>query len=366
MTMSIMQTAAIRKFYPSSSMSSHGVLKPKEYYQMLNNKIVGHDYAKRKLAVQLAMQRTSRNIKYGDNQPNTCMLLLGASGVGKTYLMETAAQVGGLQLMSVNASQLTAEGYRGVNLSGIMGRLQKDCTAQNKAMNDGILFLDEWDKRIQSHNDESHYAVSLQNEMLHLMEGKPVEVDSENVMDSQPSFSVDTRGLMIVFAGTFLTPEHKSIIRKPIGFEGQAYSHDSAKDDELLRQRLFDGGMLPEFYNRLSTIISLHPPEKEDLLKILIKPGGPLAACNQRMKASGLQLFLTKEAAESLVDYAHRSHLYARGLKRILDAAMNDLVFSGTCGNVLLDTRDIELLIAGRAVMLNDTEIPTITTGKSA
>ena len=353
MTQPINSPATSKRFSRAAFTMPRALTSPSDYYRMLDSRIVGHDRAKRKIAVQLAMKKKQTGHKKTCGQPNTCMLLLGPSGVGKTYLMETAARVAGFQLMALNASQLTAEGYRGVNLSSVMGRLQYACLTQQTTLDRSILFLDEWDKRIMTGGNDSQYALSLQHEMLRIMEGKPLELDDPQGEQPVP-ISLDSSGLMLVFAGTFHSTPGTDSRRKPIGFESVRCRTSPDGENDEIKRRLFDSGMLPEFYNRLTTIITLDAPQKENLRKMLLMAGGELARCNERINPSGLQIALSPDASEAAIEYAMTSRLYARGLKRLLDAAANDLLFEGIHGHILLDPNDIQNVIAGKSISVEE------------
>lgn len=142
--------------------------------------------------------------------------------------------------------------------------------------------------------------------------------------------------------------------RKPIGFESVRCRTSPDGENDEIKRRLFDSGMLPEFYNRLTTIITLDVPQKEDLRKMLLMADGELARCNERINPSGLQIALSSEASEAAIEYAMTSRLYARGLKRLLDAAANDLLFEGIHGHILLDQNDIQNVIAGKSISVEE------------
>lgn len=166
-------------------------------------------------------------------------ILAGASGSGKTLLIQSLAEAFEFGFLEVNAAQLTKEGTSGNSLSKALAPL-KDYG--NKPT---IVFVDEWDKLFISGNSNSNKATEstteVQNEFLKILEG-----DNATVFGSYGSYdNVSVRNILFVFAGAFNNEKNISI------------------------DRLREMGVKTEFLGRVSLVFNTAPLSIENLYTIL-------------------------------------------------------------------------------------------------
>jgi ATP-dependent protease Clp ATPase subunit len=339
-------------------------VRPLAIHKQLDKRMSGLSEAKRfistrmalhlKRAMDIAAKRTVLD------KPQT-ILLLGASGSGKTFLMENAAAISKLPFVSVSAAGLTEEGYMGTGLSGVLHGLMKKYPNKNFAQY-GICFLDEWDKRVQHRNDRAGgFSQGVQNEALRMMEGTEVEIEIRYATTPNPRF--DTKGLMFVFAGAFegLDKFHKQKSSRTVaGFSPHDNAAFSPANDTALRDALVEYGMIPEFINRLSGILTLPTPTPDDMVELIRFKNGPLELCNSRLMGLGAELVADTRTTYALAKYACDSKTYARGIQLILQGISDQLVYEGVQGSIAIEPDDIKRAGMGKHLRLSTTAAPDV------
>jgi len=338
-------------------------------YEELATQIIGLEKPRRTLCSRLAIH-LSRAAQFRERQKprdgNQCLLVIGPSGTGKTYLIESAARLARLPFVAANSSQITAEGYVGNNINDILTQLVNKAGGTEDARF-GIAFFDEWDKRVRAVAGERDFARGVQGEILRIMEGTTLDLGSRRASRSGGDMTLNTRGMMFVFAGVFegvgecLQQQRK--FRNSIGFDAGSERLQRLTGCEREYQALQEFGLMPEFLNRLTGILWLEAPDRAALLTQLTRPGGILAACNSRLAHFGSGLALTPAAAEGLVAHVLGTRTYYRGLKLLLQGAMDDLVFRQMRGVIELSADDMDRLMAGEELLVEDPAEPT---GKAA
>jgi len=336
-------------------------VRPLAIHKQLDKTLAGLPEAKRFISTRIAIHlKRAVNLasKKAVTDKNQCILIMGASGSGKTYLMETAAAITKIPFVSVSAAGLTEEGYVGTGLSGVLYALMKKHPNKNFAQY-GICFLDEWDKRVQPRREREGFSQGVQSEALRMMEGTEVEIETRNP-SKNPSF--DTKGLMFVFAGAFEGLE-KIYNRKTANtVAGFFTSNDDdafkSMKDNALRDALVEYGMLPEFINRLSGILTLPTPTPNDMLELIRFENGPLELCNRRLMGLGAELVADDRAADALAKFACDTRSYARGIQLMLQGLSDQLVYEGVQGRIAIEPDDLRRLGMGKHLRLSKTAAP--------
>ncbi|MEI7436437.1 MAG: AAA family ATPase [bacterium] len=326
-------------------------VKPSEIHRELDERIEGLCEAKRFISTRIAlhMKRALELAKFETpSDKNQCILIMGPSGSGKTFLIEHAANIVKLPFVAANSASLTEEGYHGQGLSSILNTLIRK-TENRKLASYGICFLDEWDKRVHQRHERSGFSEGVQAEILRMMEGTMVEIEIRH--SKKPPIKFNTKGLMFVFAGAFEGLNINAAMNRG-GIAG--FSPDGAGNvqrpshDYALRDALVEYGMLPEFINRLTGILTLPVPTMENMLSLIHFKNGPLETCNKSLRKLGAELVVDQGATQVLAKYACETRSFSRGVLVLLQAAMDHLVYEGIKGQVALDAGDVHGLIAGR------------------
>lgn len=299
---------------------------PREMIEHLNRYVFGQERAKRDLAVAvynhyLALAERELDGKASDFGKQH-VLLLGATGSGKTYLVKTLARFLNVPLSFASATSLVETGYVGTPVDTIVKNLLTSTNYDARAAQRGIVFVDEIDKirrAFGSSRDVSGEGV--QNGLLTLLDGCSVTVKGRG----NEEHSVDTSQILFICSGAFV--ELDTIVRERLGSAEIGFKR-SKKAAERERAGVQDGaaieladlvkfGFIPEFVGRFATITALRSLERDDLVNILKTAEESILLKQQRMFAlHGIKLEFTPDALIAIADEALKLGTGARGLTR--------------------------------------------------
>ena len=325
---------------PSFTMDS--VPKPKEIKKFLDDYVIGQDAAKRYLSV--AVYNHYKRI----TQPETDdvdieksnIILVGATGTGKTLLAKTIARLLKVPFTIVDATVLTEAGYVGEDVESILSRLLQVADYDVAAAERGIVFIDEIDKIARkSDNPSITRDVSgegVQQSLLKLLEGSIVNVPPKGGRKhpDQDYVHLDTRNILFICGGAFDGIERKIAQRLNTHVVGYSSVQNIRKIDKgdlmkyILPQDLKSFGLIPELIGRLPVLTYLNPLDRAALRSILVDPKNSIVKQYEKLfEMDGVELTFTDETLEYIVDQAVEYKLGARGLRSIVEAVMMDAMF---------------------------------------
>lgn len=332
------------------------LLKPKEITAFLDQYVIGQEDAKKFLSVAVYnhYKRINSNPKKDDLElEKSNILLVGATGTGKTLLARSIARMLDVPFAIVDATVLTEAGYVGEDVESILTRLLQEADYDVERAQRGIVFIDEIDKIARkSDNPSITRDVSgegVQQAMLKLLEGSVVNVPPQGGRKhpEQKMIAVDTKNILFICGGAFEGIERKIAQRlntQVVGYGAQKKNQRIDKDN-LLRyiapQDLRSYGLIPEIVGRLPVITFLNPLDKKALLRILTEPKNALIKQYVKMfEMDGVQLDIKPDVLEFIVDTAIEYKLGARGLRSICEAIMLDPMYEtpGTDRKILTIT----------------------------
>ncbi|CAB3410656.1 unnamed protein product [Caenorhabditis bovis] len=281
------------------------------------------------------------------------MILLGASGTGKTYISQKLADILDVPFVICDCTTLTQAGYVGDDVDTVIAKLLSEARGDIEKCQRGIVFLDEFDK-IYTSSDPLHTSGNrdvsgkgVQQALLKLVEGTVVKVRDPLAPNSK--VQIDTSNVLFIASGAFSNIEHviaRRMDKRVLGFGSHdrkdGESSDKLKDeneeiaskarDELLRQcdqgDLIAFGMIPELVGRFPVIVPFHALDKNDLVAVLTEPRGSLIAQTKKFfENESVELRFSPNAIDKIAEIAVKRKTGARALKSIVEKAVMNAKF---------------------------------------
>ncbi|WP_302367884.1 ATP-dependent Clp protease ATP-binding subunit ClpX [Brachyspira aalborgi] len=334
------------------------ILTPKEIVNELNKTVIGQDEAKKVLSVHAYLHclriNGNKDIPFRSN-----ILMIGPTGVGKTYLVKTLADILGLPFSRADVTTLTETGYVGDDVEVVLYNLYRKASGDLEKAQYGIVFLDEVDKIAKAEPHQSATGnpsdKAVQEALLSMMNGEDIRVPEfgdRRMMHSSDGILMNTKNILFIFGGAFVGLDDIIKMRlkgeSGLGFGSNAIlNKNKLQKDKILSQvdvkDVEKYGMIPEFIGRIPIIVTLNELTKENLKDILIKTSeSPIKKYVDFFNSIGKKLILTDDAINYIVDRASGMDMGARALKSIVETAMVNILFNldGIKGNSLTLTRD--------------------------
>jgi ATP-dependent Clp protease ATP-binding subunit ClpX len=349
-------------------------IKPEELESYLNKYIVSQEEAVEIIATKVCTHFNRMEIEktipederiVGNIKSN--MLLIGPTGVGKTYIIKLIAKKLGVPFVKADATKFSETGYVGGDVEDLVRELVHEADGDISKAEYGIIYLDEIDKIASSGNtygpDVSRTGV--QRNLLKLMEEAEVDLKTphdlasqvEAAMEAQKTGKVsrkkiNTRNILFIVSGAFSSLEeiiNKRLNIQAIGFENE-HSRKIEKKNilrEVKTEDLIKFGFESEFIGRLPVTVLLNELDEEGLYKILKNKYSTVVLGKKLdFKAYGIDLDFTNDALKILAQKASREKTGARGLLSVFENVL--IRFEKT-----LPSTNITELMVNKDVVLN-------------
>ena len=337
----ISKVAVRRKPAPSQDFSFS--LKPADIARHLNRFVIGQNEAKKVLGVALCdhFQHVRLTLE-GQEAPfyqKQNVLLLGPTGVGKTHLIRSAADLIGVPFVKADATKFRETGYVGGDVDDLVRDLIRRAGGDIKRASHGIIYLDEVDKLAGSTEGGGRDVSGrgVQTNLLKIMEDGDVPVLSPNDVTGQlqsamsaargntPGMpdTISTRHILFIASGAFVGLD--GIIRSRLGQNSMspAKALAQAGTSDFIRF-----GLEPEFIGRLPVRVACHALDEDDLFQVLEKSESSLIHQYKRSFAAyDIKLRFEPCALRKLAALARTEETGARGLMTVLERTFRDLKF---------------------------------------
>lgn len=326
-------------------------LKPEELEAYLDEYVVGQQEAKAVLATKMCthfhrvrymLERGGRFNDTGFVKNN--IIMLGPTGVGKTYMVKLVANRLGVPFVKGDATKFSETGYVGGDVEDLIRDLVHEADGDIERARFGIVYLDEIDKIASSPHligpDVSRTGV--QRALLKPLEETEVDLrvphDPVSQLEAIEYYrrtgqrkrqTINTRYILFVVSGAFSGLEEiikKRLHKQGLGFIAEVESKEDVAVNYLRfvkAEDLIAYGFESEFVGRLPVFAVLDPLTVEELYLILCNPNSPVIINKKRdFRAYGIDLVFENEALRRMAELAEKEKTGARALVRVLEKSL--------------------------------------------
>ena len=326
-------------------------LKPEELEAFLNEYVIKQEDAKSILATKICThfnrirhyREKGREPEPGVGAIKNNIILIGPTGVGKTYLIKLIANKLGVPFVKGDATKFSETGYVGGDVEDLVRDLVYAADDDLEMAQYGIIYIDEIDKIASAGSvwgpDVSRTGV--QRALLKPMEETEVDLKVSHDPVSQiqaieqyrrtgkkEKRTLNTRHILFIVSGAFNGVEKivkERLSKQEIGFGAAVTTKQEERQfiEKVTAEDLINYGFESEFVGRLPVIAVLHELNADDLYEILINPNNPIITSKRRdFAAYDIDIKFEDEALSLLAERAAQEKTGARGLVSVIERVL--------------------------------------------
>jgi len=326
-------------------------LKPEELEAYLNEYVIRQEEAKSILATKVCTHfnrirhylEKGREPEPGVGAIKNNIILIGPTGVGKTYLIKLIANKLGVPFVKGDATKFSETGYVGGDVEDLVRDLVYAAADDLEMAQYGIIYIDEIDKIASAGSvwgpDVSRTGV--QRALLKPMEETEVDLKVSHDPVSQiqaiehyrrtgkkEKRTINTRHILFIVSGAFNGLEKivkERLSKQEIGFGAAVTTREQEKQmlSQVTSEDLIKYGFESEFVGRLPVIAVLQELTADDLYEILRNPNNPIITSKRRdFAAYGIDIKFEDEALRLIADRAAQEKTGARGLVSVIERVL--------------------------------------------
>ena len=299
---------------------------PAGIVEVLSRDVIGQEDAKRHIATALYYHKLNYENESLADEKSAPLMFVGPTGSGKTFIVQKACDIMGLNFIHIDTSSLVSEGIVGVSLGDVAESTVEKASNNIKKAKYSVVFFDEFDKLFKKEDHDNAGNSRVSSQLLRFVEGTSVKYSYKDDEGIPATNTLDTDRMLFIFGGAFqwIYDAFKNNDTS-IGFGTQEKRHLNKK---LTLSDLYTADVPKEILGRINSIVQLQPLNEEDFYNILIQSeSSPLREYISKITYHQSEVDIDDNTLRLIAKEAATSQLGVRALGHILEELFKEALF---------------------------------------